>query len=44
MGAVTILVILEPKGEKNCQCFPSICHGVMGHDARMFVFGMLSFK
>ena len=39
-------VILEPKKIK-CHCFlfpPSICHEMMGPDAMIFVFQMLSFK
>ena len=39
-------VILEPKN-KVCHCFhccPSICHEVMGPDAMIFIFWMLSFK
>ena len=40
-------VILEPlkiKSETVSIVFPSICHEVMGPDARMLVFWMLSFK
>ena len=40
-------VILELKKIKSCHCFqfsPSICHEVMGPDAMIFVFWMLSFK
>ena len=39
-------VILEPK-KIVCQCFhfsPSLCHEVMGPDAMILVFWMLSFK
>ena len=39
-------VILEPQKIK-CHCFyfsPSICHGVMGPDATILVFLMLSFQ
>ena len=40
-------VILEPKKIKSLTVSivpPSICHEVMGPDAMIFVFGMLSFK
>ena len=39
-------VILEPKKIKSvtASTFPSICHEVMGPDAMIFVFWMLSFK
>ena len=40
-------VILEPKKIKSVTAFtfsPSICHEVMGPDAMIFVFWMLSFK
>ena len=40
-------VILEPKKVKSVTVyivFPSICHEVMGLDAMILVFGMLSFK
>ena len=40
-------VILEPPPQKSVSIsivFPSICHGVMGPDAMIFVFWMLSFK
>ena len=39
-------VILEPRKIKcHCfYCFPSICHEVMGPDAMIFVFWMLSFN
>ena len=40
-------VILEPPQNKVCHCFhcfPSICHEVMGPDAMILVFWMLSFK
>ena len=36
-------VILEPL-KINSHCFPSICHEVMGMDAMILVFWMLSFK
>ena len=41
------IVILELKKIKSCHCFqfsPSICHEVMGPDAMILVFSMLSFK
>ena len=37
-------VILEPKKNKFSHCFPSICHEMMGQDAMILVFWMLSFK
>ena len=40
-------VILEPPKNKVLHCFtvsPSVCHEVMGLDAMIFVFWMLSFK
>ena len=40
-------VILEPKKIKSVtvsSVFPSICHEVMGPDAMIFIFWMLSFK
>ena len=40
-------VILEPKKIKSLTVsisYPSICHEVMGPDAMILVFGMLSFK
>ena len=37
-------VILEPKKIKTVTLLPSICHEVMGPDAMIFVFWMLSFK
>ena len=37
-------VILEPKKIKSDTVSPSICHEVMGPDAMIFVFRMLSFK
>ena len=40
-------MVLEPKKIKICYCFhfsPSICHKVMGPDAMILVFCMLSFK
>ena len=37
-------VILEPKKIKSDTVSPSICHEVMGPDAMIFVFWMLSFK
>ena len=37
-------VILEPRKIKSATVSPSICHKVMGPDAMIFVFWMLSFK
>ena len=37
-------VILEPKKINSVTVSPSICHEVMGLDAMIFVFWMLSFK
>ena len=37
-------VILEPRKVKSATGSPSICHEVMGLDAMIFVFWMLSFK
>ena len=37
-------VILEPKKIKSLTVSPSICHEVMGPNAMIFVFSMLSFK
>ena len=37
-------VILEPRKIKSATVFPSICHEVMGPDAMILVFCMLSFK
>ena len=37
-------VILEPRKIKSVTVSPSICHEVMGLDAMIFVFWMLSFK
>ena len=37
-------VILEPRKIKSLAVSPSICHEVMGPDAMIFVFWMLSFK
>ena len=45
MAAVTIAVILkEPKKIKCVTISPFICHVVMGLDAIIFIFWMLSFK
>ena len=47
MAAVTIAVILKPKKMKALTVSiisPSICHEVMGPDAMILVFQMLSFK
>ena len=38
------VVILEPKKLKSLTVSPSICHEVMGPDAMILVFWMLSFK
>ena len=37
-------VILEPPKKKSSTVYPSICHEVMGLDAMILVFWMLSFK
>ena len=37
-------MILEPPKIKSATVFPSICHEVMGLDAMILVFWMLSFK
>ena len=37
-------VILEPKKIKSVTVSPSICHEVMGRDAMILVFLILSFK
>ena len=37
-------VILEPRKIKSATVSPTICHEVMGLDAMIFVFWMLSFK
>ena len=37
-------VILEPQKNKVSHCFPIYCHEVMGLDAMILVFWMLSFK
>ena len=47
MAVVTITVILQPKKIKSVTVsvvFPSICHEVMGPDAKILIFWMLSFK
>ena len=47
MAAVTICSDFGAQENKVCHCFivsPSICHEVMGPDAMIFVFWMLSFK
>ena len=47
MAVVTIHSDLGAQENKICQCFhfsPSICHEVMGLDAMISVFWMLSFK
>ena len=38
------VVILEPKKIKPVTVSPSICHEVIGPDAMIFIFYMLSFK
>ena len=37
-------VILESKKRKSLTVSPSICHGVMGPDAMIFIFLMLNFR
>ena len=47
MAAVTICSDFGAPKNKVCHCFtvsPSICHEVMGTDAMIYVFWMLSFK
>ena len=47
MAAVTIYSVLKPKKIKSLTVStvsPSVCHEVMGPDAMMLVFWMLSFK
>ena len=47
MAAITSAVILEPpkiKSDTVCTGSPSISHEVLGPDAMILVFGMLSFK
>ena len=45
MAAVTICSDFRAPKEEICHCFyPSICHEVMGPDAIILVFWMLSFK
>ena len=44
MAAVTICSDFGALKNKVWYCFPSICHEVMGPDAMIFVFWMLSFK
>ena len=47
MAAVTICNDFGAQENKVCycfHCFPSICHEVMGPDAMIFIFWMLSFK
>ena len=47
MAAITICSDLGAQENKVCHCFhcfPSICHEVMGPDAMILVFWMLSFK
>ena len=46
MAAVTICSDFGDQENKICHCmvFPSICHEVMGLDAMVLAFRMLSFK
>ena len=44
MATVTICSDFGAQENKVCHCFISICHEVMGPDAMIFVFWMLSFK
>ena len=44
MASVTIHSDFVAQENKVCHCFPSICHEVMGPDAMILVFWMLSFK
>ena len=48
MAAVTFCSDFEPQENKVCHCFsivsPTICHEVMGPDAMIFIFWMMSFK
>ena len=44
MAAVTICSDFGEKKNKVSHCFPSICHEVMGPDAMILVFWMLSYK
>ena len=47
MAAVTVHGDFGAQEDKTYHCFhfyPSICHEVMGLDAMIFVFGMLSIK
>ena len=44
VAAVTICSDFGAPKNKVCHCFPSICHEVMGPDAMILVFWMLSFK
>ena len=48
MATVTICSDFRAQENKVCHCFhffyPSVCHEVMGPDAMIFVFWMLSFK
>ena len=37
-------MILEPKNIKSVTVYPTICHKVIGLDAMILVFGMLTFK
>ena len=47
MAAITIFSDFGAQKNKVCHCFhcfPSICHEVIGLDAMILVFGILSFK
>ena len=44
MAAITICSDFGAQKNKVSHCFPSICHEVMGPDAMIFVFWMLSFQ
>ena len=44
MAAITICSDFGAQKNKVSYCFPSICHEVMGLDAMILVFWMLSFK
>ena len=44
MAAVIVCTDFRAQEYKVCHCFPSVCHEVMGLDAMILVFWMLSFK
>ena len=44
MAAITICSDFGAQENKVSHCFPSICHEVMGPDAMILIFWMLSFK